>query len=108
DRLGAQMNVVYELHRLSEGDPLLVRLYVDDLWKQGEAASRLKLEDLQAIQPGLKGYFDDWWEDQRRHWGDQRPLREPAVQAVLNLLACALGPLGREDVMRLAPPELRL
>ena len=31
DRLGANVDIVTELHRLSEGDPLLVRLHVDDL-----------------------------------------------------------------------------
>ncbi len=95
-------DVVSELHRLSEGDPLLVRLYVDDLWARGEAAARLRPEDLQAIAPGLKGYFDRWWEDQRRLWGEKAPLKEPSAQAVLNLLACALGPLSREDVLALA------
>jgi hypothetical protein len=103
DELGRREVIVAELHRLSEGDPLLVRLYVDDLWKRGAAATRLRPEDLQGLQPGLKGYFDRWWEDQRRLWGDQAFKLEPAVNAVLNLLACALGPLSRDDVLRLVP-----
>jgi hypothetical protein len=36
DELGRRVDIVAELHRLSEGDPLLVRLYVDDLWAKGE------------------------------------------------------------------------
>jgi hypothetical protein len=108
DRLGQRVDIVAELYRLSEGDPLLVRLYVDDLWAKGEAAVRLQPEDLRAIRPGLQGYFSRWWDDQRRLWGNQTPLREPAVQTLLNLLACALGPLKREDVLRLVPAKTEL
>ena len=49
-----------------------------------------------------------WWDDQRRLWGDNTPLREPAVVAVLSLLACALGPLTREAILQLVPPDLGL
>ena len=108
DRLGARVDIVAELYRLSEGDPLLVRLYVDDLWVQGEAATRLEPEELSSIRPGLEGYFAKWWKDQYRLWGNQSPLRERAVQAILNLLTCALGPLTQKDVRHLAPPEANL
>jgi hypothetical protein len=102
DALSTQVDIVAELHRLSEGDPLLVRLYVDDLWKKGAAATRLQPEDLHALQPGLHGYFDRWWEDQRKQWGRDAPLREPAVQTMLNLLATALAPLGKDDLLHLS------
>jgi hypothetical protein len=108
DRLGARVDIVSELYRLSMGDPLLVRLYVDDLWERGETAARLQPEELREIRPGLEGYLDRWWEDQRHLWRNQTPLREPSVQAVLTLLACALGPLNQEDLLRIAPPEARL
>ena len=105
DLLGARVNIVSELHRLSEGDPLLVRLYVDDLWERGEAAVVLKPEDLRAIRPGLAGYFERWWKDQRLLWSKASPQREAAAQALLNLLAGALGPLSKEDILSLAPGE---
>jgi F0F1-type ATP synthase delta subunit len=108
EHLRAQEDIVTELYRLSEGDPLLVRLYVDDLWSRGDRVARLHPEDLRTIEPGLKGYFDRWWEEQRQLWGNQAPLREPAVQALLDVLACALGPLSTEDVLRLVPKESRL
>jgi hypothetical protein len=108
DRLGQRVDVVAELHRLSQGDPLLVRLYVEDLWQRGDSVARLRVEDLQAIRPGLEGYFDRWWQEQRRLWGSQSPLREPAVGELLSVLACALGPLAREDLLRLASPVARL
>src|SRR5262249_19149486 len=66
DRLGEQVDIIEQLFRLTEGDPLLVRLYVDDLWSRGEAAARLHPEDLKLIEPGYKGYFRRWWDDQQK------------------------------------------
>jgi uncharacterized protein YeeX (DUF496 family) len=105
DILGTRVNIVSELYRLSEGDPLLVRLYVDDLWKRGDAAVHLQPEDLRAIRPGLVGYFERWWKDQRLLWSNDAPQREAAAQIVLNLLAGALGPLSKEDILSLASDE---
>ncbi len=108
DQHGQGTPIARELHRLSEGDPLLVHLYLEHLREQQSELTHLQPEDLQAIRPGLEGYFDHWWQDQRRLWGQQAPLREPAVQDVLNLLACALGPLSQEALLALAAPEHRL
>jgi uncharacterized protein YeeX (DUF496 family) len=103
--LSMRVNIVSELYRLSEGDPLLVRLYVDDLWERGEAAVRFQPEDLRTIRPGLAGYFERWWKDQRLLWSKEAPQREAAAQIVLNLLAGALGPLSKEDILSLLTDE---
>lgn len=104
--LGSHTDIVNELHRLSGGDPLLVRLYVDDLWNRGEEATRLKVDDLQTIRPGLEGFFARWWDDQRKLWGStSNPLRETRVQTILNYLAGAFGPLSRDDLLELANTE---
>jgi hypothetical protein len=103
--LSTRVDVVAELHRLSEGDPLLVRLYVTALVSDSHAIARLAPEDLRQIKPGLEGFFARWWDDQRRLWGTRTPLREPAVQTLLNLLACALGPLRQDDLLQLCPPD---
>ncbi|HEX3641545.1 MAG TPA: ATP-binding protein, partial [Ktedonobacteraceae bacterium] len=103
DLLSTRVNIVSELYRLSGGDPLLVRLYVDDLWERGEAAMRFQPEDLRAIRPGLAGYFERWWKDQRLLWSKEAPQCEAAAQIVLNLLAGALGPLSKQDILNLLP-----
>ena len=63
--------MVGELFRLSEGDPLLVRLYLEALLPYKEHASILKPEDLPSIDKGLSGYFERWWSYQQRQWEDQ-------------------------------------
>jgi len=106
--LGDRSDIVHELHRLSQGEPLVVHLYVNDLWKRGEAATRLRVEDLRNIEPGLAGYFERWWADQKELWGSAHPLREQRVQALMNFLACALGPLTRDDLFAVAGPMVDL
>jgi hypothetical protein len=100
--VAADVNMVGELTRLSEGDPLLVSLYVEALRGTEKHKAFLRPEELTALDRGLDGYFDPWWRDQRRQWGTRSPLKESGVQAVLNVLACALGPLGEADVLDLA------
>ncbi len=108
DQLGARVDIVRELYRLSEGDPLLVRLYVDDLWKQGNKAIRLRPEDLQGIAPGLDGYFSNWWEYQCTLWGKEAPLKETRVRTFFYLLASCLRPLYQKDLLNLVLPESEL
>ncbi|MFN8466343.1 MAG: serine protease [Caldilineaceae bacterium] len=109
DKLATEVDVVAELYKKSEGDPLLVRLYVEALLDQSGRLAFLKPEDMQGLQPGLPGYFDAWFEAQDRSWRSlgQEPLyRRDTVITFLNLLACALGPLSREDVAAIAGPPL--
>lgn len=106
--LAERDDIVRELHRLSEGDPLVVRLYVDDMLRRGEGIAGLRIEELRRIEPGLKGFFARWWDDQRRLWGRDNPLRERAVQLIMELLAGALGALSRDDLLALVPDDIGL
>ena len=108
DKLATQIDVIHKLFRLSEGDPLLVRLYVEVLLPYGAQAAQLKPEDLTNLETGLGGFFDRWWEDQKKQWGKDNPLKVKYVSTTLNLLACALAPLSQTDILELAPPESEL
>ncbi len=108
DELARKPFIVEELHRLTGGDPLLVRFYVEDLWKRREDALHLTPEDLHRLQPGYEGYFQSWWEYQHQLWDEKAPLRERSVREVLNLLATALGPLPKDALLELAHPEAGL
>ena len=108
--LADQERLVRRLHVLSDGgDPLLVRLYVEALRGEGERAAFLKPEDLDGLKPGLGPYFKAWFAAQDRVWRAQgrEPLREREdVVRFFHTLACAFGPLSREDVAEVAGPPL--
>jgi hypothetical protein len=109
DALSTRVDVVGELFRLSAGDPLLVRLYIEALLPMGERAAILRPEDLPSIQKGLAGYFNRWWEDQQHQWeeeGRNPVIEQVGVQELLNLCAIARGPLSRDDVAALAEGDL--
>ncbi len=113
DELSRNVDIVTELYRLSVGDPLLVNLYVGDLWAKSKEVTRLKPEALASIQPGYEGYFDDWWEEQQTFWKNQvttegRQKQDEYVskkidetQDILNLLSGSLGPLTIDDLLEL-------
>lgn len=109
DQLATNVDVVGELYRLSEGDPLLVGLYVEALLPYGDHTAIMTPEELQAIQPGLSGYFERWWEEQEEQWGQQErdPLGErEEVLDFFNLCAAALGPLTRNEIAEIAGGRL--
>ena len=97
--LKADGDLPTELYAVSEGDPSVVRLYVDALTAPGDLESHRR--DLPTRPPGLDGYFERWWDEQRQLWGRDAPLREPAVRSPRNLLAGALGPLTPDDFLAL-------
>lgn len=100
--LASQGPLVTELYRLTKGDPLLLCLYSRDLWARGDRANRLSPSQLSEINPGIEGYFNQWWKDQQVQWGEGLASKKDTVQIVFNLLATALGPLPRRDLLKLA------
>ncbi len=109
DKLANQQAVIDQLYRLSEeGDPLLVKLYVNALVAKGAQAAFLRAEELAQLNPGLHEYFEQWWKGQKTQWQAEgrNPLRtEQSVLHLLNLLSAALGPLKKADLGELAPEQ---
>lgn len=104
DQLTIQIDIVTQLHKLSEGDPLLVRLYVEALLPYGNQAATLHPEELLILQPGLKAYFDQWFKGQEALWKITGTIFDRrCVNTLLDLCAMAFGPLSKEDVLALAP-----
>src|SRR5690348_14951788 len=69
DALASPSEFIRRLHELTEGEPLLLRLYIEDLWTRlSNTANRLALSDLDHIEPGCRGYFEDWLERQSEAW----------------------------------------
>ena len=90
------------LTELSDGgDPLLVKLYAEELRARATEA-RLDAGLLTRVPPGLRGLFGLWLEKQRAIWGTDR-LQEQDVFKFIAACACAKGPLMRQDLRGLAP-----
>jgi hypothetical protein len=91
---------VQQLHEASMGDPLVVGLYADYLWSHAPTAMGPMTDLLGNATPGLSGFIDRWWEEQERLWDD--PAAAANAHRVFDLLAGALGPLARRDLLDLA------
>ena len=56
-----KINLAEEIFRLTDGDPILVRMYVEKVL-YNKNVSIVDVSILRRIQPGLHGYFERWWE----------------------------------------------
>jgi hypothetical protein len=102
-KLESGNGLLNELWRLTDGDPLLVRFYVEDLQALGTRAAELKPKQLRTLAKGYKGYFDKWMLEQHELWKGQgrSPVEEKGNRYVLTILACAKGPLSRSDIAQI-------
>lgn len=87
------------IYRLSQGDPLLVRLYLEFL-----RASPQTRESLPQTPPGLEGWFSLWWSQLRARWIGN-PVMEPLADDIFDLLAASLGPVPRKTLLALLRRE---
>lgn len=87
---------------LSEGDALVLGFYLRDLQAAEDSLAWLERVKGEQRPPGLDGYLKTWWADQERLWGGRLASRGRHVGLVYSLLACALGPLRRRELLQLA------
>lgn len=92
------IGAVEPLFRLTEGDPLVARMYAEDV-RAHNSPPRLHSDGV----PGLNGYLDRWWMEQRQIWAHQHTgsQHESRCAAILGLLAFAKGPIERDDAIAL-------
>jgi hypothetical protein len=98
-----------ELARITQGDPLLASLYVEDL-KEGCARGESPAPgDLAGAAPGLDAYLRRWRLEQEQLWADRADGVDPVTRdSLLALFSCAMGPLRRTDLFALLPPQMEL
>lgn len=95
DTLPEREGILNELYRLTDrGDPLLINLWVGQLWKKREQAPALTAAELQKLEPSFAGFLDVWMKEQEAVWKAQgirvhpddfnRLLRIFALQANLD------------------------
>lgn len=87
------------IFRLSQGDPLLVRLYWESLRASPETQYHLP-----QTPPGLEGWFSLWWSQLRARWIGN-PVMEPLADDMFDLLAAALGPMPHPTLLALLRPQ---
>jgi AAA ATPase domain/Trypsin-like peptidase domain len=97
--------LVERLHAITDGDPLVLGLYLRHLRSAAVTDLAAAIRGLDSASAGLDGFIERWWEDQRALWGPNRGTREPAVRTTFNLLATALGPLERAGLLALVRRE---
>jgi hypothetical protein len=102
--LAARAEVIQKLYELTSGEPLLLRYYVEDLWKRGDQAGRLTVEALNNFKPGFGEYFRNWL-TRRQHevWEEEKVQYDsPTLNTYLVVLACAYGRLTAEELCEVA------
>ena len=102
DGLASDFDIVKRLHELTEGDPLLVRWYVETLREESPDTVRLRVNDLLKISPGLGQFVDFYFAQLEALSSVSSQARDSMIQA----LSVAHGPLSSEDLFHLAPGEL--
>ena len=105
--LAQQTDIIPTLYDLTQGDPLLLGLYIEDLLNSDDLSPKQKIQDLKSIPRGFSGYFKKWFTDQRKLWGSDDPLLERDTHCVLAALACALGPLRANEIERILEKTAR-
>lgn len=114
DGLPDPQGVAAELHRVSDGEPVVLRLYVDEMTELLQEKGRIpEPAALRSVERGLTAYFTRWWSDQEVQWRSGTGPPSADVGALLDTLAMAHGPLTRGEaaqVMRrlsdASPPHM--
>jgi hypothetical protein len=102
DVLAREREIVDRLRKLTEGEPILVRYYAEDLWQLGHQRARITIGDLDILKPGFGSYFERRLSHQERLWAEEgQSIDRLYVDRVLSILAFALGPLESRDLLDL-------
>jgi hypothetical protein len=85
-------DLVQEVTRVSQGDPLTIRYIAEDLGRRG-----ITIANLKQIPSGLKSYLRSSLDEIIEQSGDEDTYQ------LLSLCAVAMGPLSLDDIQMLAP-----
>ena len=100
DLIGKDQVLVHRLAELTEGEPLLLRYYAEDLWRKTSDGTAITMADLDHLKPGFGAYFQRWLELQEEHWRSAgENIDRDTIDAALAVLAFAKGPLEAKDML---------
>lgn len=87
---------VIQLLRLTNGEPLLLSLYITDLLYSAEKGVLTSHENLATVAPGFEAYFKKWIDDQKKH-NDDIPFDDD-ITTLLAIFSCAIAPMFITDL----------
>jgi hypothetical protein len=90
--------VAFELHRVSDGDPLVLALTIEELVDAGDGLPAVAA--LRDLAPGLEALLVRWLDELNPFMPDLETQR--GVTTLLGLLASALGPISRVELLTIA------
>jgi hypothetical protein len=101
DRLAGREPFLEALYRLTDdGDPLLVTLWLGQIWRNRAGLPNLDAQALTALQPSFEGFYGVWMQEQVSVWQEHSlPIRLADFELVLQVLALAQGPLRLPDLL---------
>ncbi len=98
--VGRDRPLLTRLAALTEGEPLLLRFYAEDLWLKTSARSPITLDVLDNMQPGFGPYFKTWLQDQGGVAADAgMQVDRNTTDATLAILGFAKGALTGKDLL---------
>jgi len=102
DVLARQPHIVSRLVELTEGEPILVRYYAEDLWHLRQAGASITIADLNSLKPGFGSYFERWFLYQEKLWVSEKAnFDRNDIDQILSILAFAFGPLESRELLGL-------
>jgi len=95
DQLAERQAFTDQLYRLTdEGDPLLLNLWLSQIWRHRHEAPEFTAEKLQQLAPSFGGFYQLWLEEQQKLWQAQAIQVHPDdFTRLMYVLAWAHGPL---------------
>jgi hypothetical protein len=95
DRLIGRRVFLDVLYRLTDrGDPLLLTLWLGQIWKKHDGLPDLHVDALASLQPGFDGLYGNWMKDQEALWREHgMDVHMEDFEQVMQVLALAQGPL---------------
>jgi hypothetical protein len=99
--------LVTKLSELTEGEPLLLRFYAEDLWLKSSEEGPVTLAALDGMQPGIGPYFKAWLQDQGGLLNEQpsgathssTQIDPRTIHPALAVLGYAKGPLTGNELI---------
>ena len=91
--------IIETIYSLSEGEPVLIRYFIEDLIDQIEQKGVINLDTLKNQKSGFAGYFQMWMNQQIKIWEKEGvEINNTTLNYLLAALATALGPLSHRDL----------